>query len=835
MVKMGVSRLALTMAQLAVGVGLAIGMTGAARADDASATKASIPHMAIPASLTQHWDMFDKYCVKCHNFTDWAGKIAFDTMTPDQISDNQAVFETAIRKLRGGLMPPPGNPRPPTSDIASLTTALAGYLDEVEAAKGPNPGHVGLHRLNRAEYANAVRDLVGLQVDPATLLPHDNSEDGYDNMASVLQVSPTFLEQYVSAAHTVAAKAIGNAKAGAGSATYVNNGTDSFKRHVEGLPLGTRGGLVADHDFPADGDYVINIADMAAALWVYNMEFENTVLVTLDGREIYTTTVGGDADQKAIDQNGVSAADKINERLKNIHFHATAGQHKVGVTFRARTFAESDSRLQEYVPGGGQSRLLRITSFEIRGPFNPTGVSETPVRDKIFSCYPEAQADMAPCAREIISHLARRAYRRPVSDTDLAPLLKFYDIGKQQGGFDDGIRMALTAILASPDFLYRTATPPAKAKPGQVYTMNDLDLASEVSFFLWSSIPDDELLSVAEKGELHKPEVMAAQVRRMLADQKSKALVTDFAFHWLDMDRLAEIEPDASIFPFAAAAGNPLRGEGGDPRPAFLKELGLFVGSVLRQDKPVLDLLTANYTYVNERVAHLYGINDVRGDQFRRVTLTDPDRFGLLGKGAVLMATSDPNRTAPVVRGKFILENFLGAPPNPPPGDVKTDLPETKPGETPHTVRELMELHRSKPSCNFCHGILDPLGMAFENFNAVGEWRDTDRFARTKIDASGQLPDGTKLDSPVDVRNALMREPELFVQTFTEELMKYALGRTLKYYDMPTVRAIVRDAAKDNYRFSSIVLGIVSSDAFRDREMPDAPAKPAVKQASAQE
>ena len=834
MAKLGVSRLALTMAHLAVGVGLAIGMTGAARADDASAAKASAPHMAIPASLTRHWDMFDKYCVKCHNFTDWAGKIAFDTMTPDQIPDNQAIFETAIRKLRGGLMPPPGNPRPAAGDIASFTSALAGYLDEVEETKGPNPGNVGLHRLNRTEYANAVRDLLGLKVDPAVLLPHDNSEDGYDNMASVLQVSPTFLEQYVSAAHTVAAKAIGNAKAGAGSATYVNEGTDSYKRHVEGLPLGTRGGLVADHDFPADGDYVVNIADMAQALWVYNMEFENTVLVTLDGREIYATTIGGDADQKAIDQHGVSAADKINERLKNIRFHATAGQHKVGVTFRARTFAESDSRLQNSSLGGGQDRLQHIGSFEIRGPFNPTGVSETPVRDKVFSCYPEAQAEMGSCAKKIIGRIAHRAYRRPITDADMTPLLKFYDIGKRQGGFDDGIRMALTAILASPDFLYRTATPPEHVKPGQIYAMNDLDLASELSFFLWSSIPDDELLSVAEKGELHKPEVMAAEVKRMLADQKAKSLVTNFAFHWLDMDRLAEIDPDPNIFPYASTGGR-LGGSGGDPRPAFLKELNLFIESVLLQDKPVLDLLTANYTFLNEKIAHLYGINDVRGDQFRRVTLTDPDRFGLLGKGAVLMATSDPNRTAPVLRGKFILENFLGAPPNPPPGDVKTDLPETKPGERPHTVRELMELHRTKPSCNMCHGVMDPLGMALENFNAVGMWRDKDRFSGTAIDASGQLPDGTKLNSPVDVRNALMREPELFAQTFTEELMKYALGRTLKYYDMPEVRAIVRDAAKDDYRFFSIVLGIVSSEAFRDRKMPDTPDKPAVKQASAQE
>ena len=811
------------------GVAVMTGFAGSPSAAELSAPSAPHP----PASVTQHWDMFDEFCVKCHNFTDWAGKIAFDTITPEQIPDNQTIFETAIRKLRGGLMPPPGNPRPPKDEIASVTTALASYLDEISAEKGPNPGHVGLHRLNRTEYANAIRDLLDVTIDATTLLPRDNSEDGYDNMASVLQVSPTFLEQYVSAAHTVATMAIGNPKANAGSATYVDSGEDSNKRHVEGLPLGTRGGMVVTHEFPADGDYAINIADMAQALWVYNMEFENTVVVTIDGAEVYRTTIGGEVDQKAIDQNGVSAADEINKRLKNIRFKAKAGQHKVGIAFLARTFAESDSQLGSYVPGGGQDRLLRITSFELRGPFNATGVSETRSRDKIFSCYPEAAAEMTPCAREIVSRLAHHAYRRPVTDSDMADLMKFYEAGKAESGFDNGIRMALTAILASPDFLYRTATPPAHVAASGVYPVSDVDLASQLSFFLWSSIPDDELLTAAEAGKLRDPAVLKAEVMRMLADPKSKSLVTNFAFHWLDMDRLAEIEPDGRLFPNAAAGG--LRGEGGDPRPAYREELALFIDSVLRQDKPVLDLLTADWTFVNERIALLYGMNDVRGDQFRRVTLTDPARFGLLGKGAVLLATSDPNRTAPVLRGKFILENFLGAPPSPPPGTVKTDLPEAKPGEKPHTVRELMAQHRTDKSCNMCHGVMDPLGLALENFDAVGQWRVKDRFSGTPIDASGQLSDGTPVNGPEDVREALMRNPELFAQTFTEELMKFGLGRTLQYYDMPEVRAIVRAAAKDDYKFSSIVLGIVTSDAFQMRKLPDDSQTPAVKQASAKD
>jgi hypothetical protein len=815
---------------LVVGAGLALGLLGSS-ASAAEATKpAALPP---PASLDKHWNMFDQYCVKCHNFTDWAGKVAFDTLTPDQVPENQNIFETAIRKLRGGLMPPPGNPHPPREEIDSFTASLATYLDDVSAQEGPAPGHVGLHRLNRAEYANAIRDLLGVKVDASALLPPDNTQDGYDNMAAVLQVSPSFLEQYVSAAHTVATMAVGNPTANPGSATYINERTDSFKRHVEGLPLGTRGGMVAEHDFPADGEYMINVADMAQSLWNYNSEFKNTVLVTLDGAEIYRTTLGGEADQKASDQNGVSAVDKMNERLKNIRFKTTAGEHEVGVTFLARTFAESDNQLESLVPGGGQERVYRVGSFEIRGPFNPTGVSETPSRRLIFACYPEAQAEMTPCAKEIVSRFAQRAFRRPVTDSDMADLMKFYDAGKAQGGFDDGIRMALTAVLASPDFLYRTATAPANTAPGSIYKVSDIDLASELSFFLWSSVPDDELLTAAEQGKLHDPAVLKSEVMRMLADKRSKSLVTEFAFHWLDMSRLNEIEPDSKLFPQASNGGN--RGEGSDPRPAYLDELKLFIDSILHQDKPVLDLLTADYTFLNERVASLYGIEDVKGDQFRRVTLKDPARFGLLGKGAVLLATSDPNRTAPVLRGKFILENFLGAPPNPPPGDVKTDLPEAKPGEKKHTVRELMALHRTKKTCNMCHGVMDPLGLALENFDAIGEWRSKDRFAGTVIDASGQLPDGTQLNGPTDVRAALMREPQLFVQTFTEELMKFALGRTLTYHDMPTVRTIVREAGKDNYRFSSIVLGIVKSDAFQMRRMPEAPKGPAVKQASAED
>jgi hypothetical protein len=491
----------------------------------------------------------------------------------------------------------------------------------------------------------------------------------------------------------------------------------------------------------------------------------------------------------------------------------------VAVTFLHRTFAESDDRLYQQLPGGGQDRILRLGNFEVKGPFNPTGISDTPSRKKIFTCHPAGAADEDACAEKIITVLARDAFRRPVTEGDMKLLMKFYRTGRKEKSFDTGIREVVTAVLASPFFLYRAErTPgelvatsntggaaPAPATAAQSYRITDLELASRLSFFLWSTVPDEELLTLATADKLHDPQVLTAQVHRMLADPKSLTLSTNFAFQWLGLDRLAEIQPDPNLFPYA-----------GDPREDYRTEMKLFVDSIFREDHNVVDLLTANYTYVNERLALDYGINNVRGDQFRRVVLQDPNRFGLLGKGGVLMATAYPNRTAPVLRGAWILERVTGTPPSPPPPAVPS-LKENKNGETPHTVRELMALHRDKPACFACHGVLDPLGFALENFDAVGEWRTKDRIAGTAIDASGVLPDGTKINGPTDLRNALASNPNQFVQTLTEKLMTYATGRAVDYHDMPTIRAIVRDSAHDDYRFSTIVMRIVNSDQFQKR------------------
>ena len=788
---------------------------------DTTSTDSQANNNAVPGA-DQHWGMLKQYCSKCHNAEDWAGGVAFDTLSPQEIPDQAETWEHAVRKLRGRLMPPPGNPQPDAATIHSFVNWMETTLDAA-AASHPDPGRVALHRLNRKEYANAVYDLLHIQVDPNAILPQDDRSDGFDNVANVLQVSPSFLDQYLTAARAIAVDAVGEIPEHPAGVQYLVKSPATQSFHIDGLPLGTRGGMVVTHEFPADGEYELNIGNLAVALWVYNMEFKNTLIATLDGKKFWQTDLGGEEDMKSIDQKQDPAVDAINARLKGIRFKATAGPHEVAVTFLHRTFAESDDRLYQQIPGGGQDRILRLQNFEVKGPFSPTGISETPSRKKIFVCHPTGAADEDACAEKIIIALAREAFRRPVTEGDMKLLMRFYRDGHKEKDFDTGIREVVTAVLASPFFLYRAertppglvatsnasgsggATAPTAPTTSGAYRISDLELASRLSFFLWSTVPDDELLNLATQNKLHDPQVLATQVHRMLADPKSITLSTNFAFQWLGLDRLAEIQPDPNIFPYA-----------GDPRPDYLTEMKLFVDSIFREDHDVTDLLTANYTFVNERLALDYGINDVRGDQFRRVTLTDSNRWGLLGKGGVLMATAYPNRTAPVLRGAWILERVTGTPPSPPPPAVPS-LKENKTGEKAHTVRELMAQHRDKPACFACHGVLDPLGFALENFDAVGMWRDKDRIAGTPIDASGVLPDGTKINGPDDLRKALASNPNQFVQTVTEKLMTYATGRAVSYRDMPTIRAIVRDTQKDNYRFSSIVMHIVNSDQFQKR------------------
>ena len=780
--------------------------------------------------------LVDQYCIGCHSERGKAGGL---TLAGLDLNDahNAEIAEKVIRKLRGGLMPPAGSRRPDNQSAAAFVTSLEKTIDARTTVT--TPGRVPLRRLNRREYANAVRDLVGLNIEAKAFLPDDNVKGNFDNNASALQVSPNFVDQYIYAARTIARDAIGNPKAPNVLTTYGDvedmvislppsgaPGTGRQQHRLEGMPFGTRGGMVVEHNFPADGEYELTIGDMALAREVPRMEFENTVLVLLDGKEFYRTTIGGEKDHKAIDQTLDPAVAEINGRLRKIRFKATQGQHKLAVTFLHRSFAESDERTRTSALEGGQERIQAVHALQIRGPLNVTGLSaSSPSRSKIFICHPATDpasakpaagsrrsspandASEGGCAQKIVENLARRAFRRPVTAEDTTPLMAFYKSGSASGGFETGIRDALSAILASPHFLYRVETggPAGVARP-----LSDLELASRLSFFLWSSIPDDELLSAAAASRLSRPEVLTAQVTRMLADPRAKSLSDDFAYQWLHIAKIDEIAPDRSQFPFASGLL--------DARGLLKEELKLFVDSILRSDRSVKELLTADHTFLNERLAMIYGIETVKGAHFRRVTLEDKQRSGLLGKGAVLMVTAYPNRTSPVLRGAWILDRLLGTPPADPPLDVPS-LPENGRGQPARTLRARLEQHREKATCFACHGVMDPLGLALENFNAIGQYRSHDPDTKALIDAGGQLPDGTKIAGPDSLRAALVNRPDnQFVQALTENLMTYALGRSLDYRDMPTVRRIVRQAAVDDFRFKSIVLGVISSDAFRKRE-----------------
>jgi hypothetical protein len=772
---------------------------------------AAVATQAVPQQGP--WAVIQSYCVGCHNSTARTGGLALDSLSADRIPEDAKTWEAVIRKLRGGLMPPPGAKRPDGQSIAELISWLENKIDA--AATESRPGRVGMRRLNRREYANVIRDLLGLDIEVGALLPLDDIKGHFDNDAASLQVSPAFVDQYVSAAREIARQAVGDIEAPPVTITYgdIANmvislnprgapGTGRQQHHIEGMPFGTRGGFTVKHWFPADGVYELTIGDMAMAREVPKMEFENTVLVLLDGKEFYRTNIGGEVDHKAIDQRLDTAVAEINGRLRKIRFKATAGQHDLTVTFLHRSYAESDERIRSATLEGGQERIQAAHALQIRGPIEVTGISDSPSRRKIFTCKPQSKSDELVCASRIVSDLARRAFRRPVTQQDVNPLMVFYRDGAASGGFEQGIREAISAVLASPHFLYRAES----ADAGGTRTLSDVELASRLSFFLWSSMPDDELLDLAIKSRLSQPAVMAQQVRRMLADPRSKTLVTDFSFQWLNVAKLDQIPPDSRQFPHASGLN--------DPRKFFKQELELFIDSILRSDRSVVDLLTADHTFLNERLGGIYGMDNIKGHQFRRVTLENTARHGLLGKAAILNLTANPNRTSPVLRGAWILDRLMGTPPAPPPPNVEP-LSENRGGQ-PKTVRERIELHRSKPACMGCHAVMDPLGFALENFDTIGQFRTLDSGA--KIDPSGVLPDGTLIKGPEDLRRALTARPDQFVQALTENLLTYALGRSLEYRDMPAARKIVRDAGAENYRFESIVRGVVSTDAFRKRE-----------------
>jgi mono/diheme cytochrome c family protein len=778
-----------------------------------SAAPAAAPaQTAAAAAPDAQLATIKQYCTSCHNDRAKTGGVSFDGITAASVGEHAELFEKAVRKLRGHVMPPPGAKQPEPAAVDSLVSWLETSLDRA-AGQAHIPDQVVLHRLNRKEYANAVRDLLAVDVDGNELLPQDDTAEGFDNIATALQVSPSFIEQYVIAARAVAVKALGRPGARAGGWTF-KAGPGTQYTHVPGLPLGTRGGILAKIDLPSDGDYVINIADMATHIWGNGMEYENPLVVTLDNKLIYETVIGGEEDMKLYDQVQSGALDKVNARLKNIKFTTTGGPHRIGVAFKRKSFAESDDELQMFVPGGGQDRMYRVNSFQVLGPYNAKGLGATPSRDRIFICHPEKAEAQAACAKQIISTIAKRAYRRPVSEEDVAELMQYYQDGVKDGSFDSGIRSAITGILASPFFLYRTEKIPAGLRAGDKYSIDDLELASRLAFFLWNTIPDDELLDLAAKGKLSDSAVLDKQVKRMLADPRSITLASNFVQQWLEMKRLDEIVPDVNVFPYASGRA--------DPRDDFKTELTLFSDSIFRADRSVVDLLRASHTFVNERLALHYGIPDIKGDHFQKVELKDSVRWGLLGKGAVLMSAAYPNRTSPVLRGKFILQYIEGVPPANPPPNVPT-LDEKDIGTTKAlTVREMMAKHRASPVCSSCHAVMDPLGFALENFDATGMWRDRDRFAGSVIDSAGELPDGTKIKGPDDLRKALLRRPDQFVQTFTERLLMYATGRTLQYYDMPTVRKIVHSSAADDYKFSTLVEAIVRTDQFRMRRAPQA-------------
>ena len=766
------------------------------------------PAASQSTDLASKGALLATYCVTCHNERTRTAGLMLDKLDLGHIAADAETWEKVVRKLRGGMMPPQGMPRPDQAAIDGFASALETALAR-EALARPNPGRASLHRLNRTEYENVVRDLLDLEIDATALLPADDESYGFDNIADVLKVSPSLLEQYLSASHVVSSLAVGDPATSPISHVYPVAPDLSQDDHIEGLPLGTRGGLLIRHNFPLDAEYQFSVKLLRNIVgYMTGLEWPHQLEISIDGERVFLAPVGGPDDNKMSDENMSAAGDKIDERLK-VRVPVRAGPRSIGVTFIRKTAAESDEPLQPHTRDHdlqNMNGIPRIDYVDVRGPYEATGPGDTPSRRRIFICRPASAREEVPCARSILSTVARRAYRRPVSDAEVDALVGFYQDGRKPANFEAGIQNALRLILASPAFLFRAEPDPPNAAAGTVYKLGDLELASRLSFFLWSSIPDDQLLAVAAQGKLKDPSVLDRQVRRMLADPRAEALAKNFAGQWLFLRNLRSHLPDNSEFPDFDD----------NLRQAFRHETELLFDSILHEDRSVLDLLNADYTFVDERLARHYGIPNVYGSRFRRVTLTDENRRGLLGQGSVLTVTSYPNRTSPVLRGKWILENILGTPPPPPPPNVPALTENGEDGQT-RSVRERLEEHRKNPVCASCHRVMDPLGFSLENFDAVGQWRTREEGGT--VDASGQLADGSKVDGPVSLRQALIKRPEQFVGTLTEKLMTYGLGRGLEYYDMPTVRAIARDAGRSDYRFSSIVMGIVKSTPFQMKKV----------------
>jgi mono/diheme cytochrome c family protein len=776
---------------------------------------------AAAADVNRHQAMLNTYCTGCHNSRAKVGGLALDDLDLRAAADDAEVWEKALRKLRGHLMPPPGSAQPEPKDVDAFVGWMENTLDA--QARGPRAGHVPIQRLNRTEYVASVKALLGVELKAADVLPQDGQVDGFDNIAAALTVSPAFLTQYITAARQVAKLAIGNPNPPVASTKYAiaANANPDVP-----LPLGTRGGIGFKHNFPADGEYRFTINDLGVGIYNSTLENQSTVVIMIDGKTMFRQTIGGPDDWQ-LHAKGPPGRAKIMERFTKVPVAVTAGVHDVVVAFVDRSHVESPHNIADpffdeltkscsCAPPGRRNKL--VDGVVISGPFNPAGVSNTLSRSLIFVCKPEAVArplseprrtEGSSCARQITENLAHRAFRRPVTAEEVTRLLQFYDAARKGGGtFDQGIEQVVAAVLASPSFLYRGIWgAPVAGRAGGAnaeLALTDLELASRLSFFLWNTGPDQELLALAESRGLTKPGAMEKQVRRMLADPRASSLVSNFAMKWLNLDSLDSVKPDPVLFP----------GFTDQLRHDFFTEMEAFVSSIFLEDRSVVDLLTADHTFLNDRLARHYGVAGVSGSQFRRVTLTDQARFGLLGKAAVLMRTSYADRTSPVLRGAWVLDKLQGTPPTPPPPDTATDLSQ-KAGEQPKTVRARLELHRDKASCRMCHGVIDPTGLPLENFDAIGAWRTVDAQAKAPIDASTVLPNGAAINGVAELRAQLVARPATFVTAVTERLMMYAINRKLEHFDMPQVRSIVRTAAKDHYTLSSIVLGIVNSDAFR--------------------
>ena len=765
-----------------------------------------------PASSAETLDrsVVDKYCVTCHNQRLKTGGLTLDTPDLANVAAHSDVWEKVIRKVEAGMMPPAGVPRPDAAARKALVDNLEGVLDRAAKAS-PNPGRPLVHRLNRAEYANAIRDLLAVDLDVSALLPPDDSSAGFDNNADVLGLSPVLLESYLTAAERISALAVGDPKTPPMGELFRVRQDESQDRHVDGLPIGTVGGLLIQTTLPLDGEYQFQVRLFRTNLGTMRgLEYPHQLEISVNGVRVHLASFGGDKEIASSSDNPTITGDDVDGRF-TVRVPLKAGPAKIGVAFLEKTHALNTRRLQSYVRSSADtidfSGNPHIDEVILTGPFKVTGVGDTPSRRRIFVCQPKGAAEEQACAQRILTTLARRAYRGDVAKDDVPTLMDFYQRGRDGGSFDSGIDLALRRLLASPKFLVRVERDPAAVPAGGAYRLSDLEIASRLSFFLWSSIPDDTLLDVASKGGLKSAAGLDQQVRRMLADAKSQAFIDNFVGQWLQLRNLKTKQPNSHEFPDFDD----------NLRQSLGTEAEMFFASIMREDRSVLDLMTADYTFLNERLARHYGVPNVYGTHFRRVTLKDETRYGLLGKGAVLMVTSHPHRTSPVLRGKWILENVLGAPPPPPP-DVVPPFEEDAGAAKPKSVRERMEQHRRNPACASCHRMIDPAGLALENFDAVGAWRTKDGGTRgAPVDASGQLVDGTQINGVVELRAALLRDPETFVRTLTEKLMTYAVGRGLTGTDMPAVRTVVRDSAREQYRFSSVILEIVRSVPFQMR------------------